>query len=155
MNRPILITGILIAAAIILWVAVFARPSNSDTPAAESEPELAESMSTMQYYTHKFVLAVEAQNMELASFYLHELEEISEVVADGIPEYDGHPIGPLVETMLLPRIETLEEEIERGGRVDFQDLIRGCNDCHIATDHGFIAIDYVPDALYLQRFQPD
>jgi hypothetical protein len=113
-------------------------------PALGDSPGLAMLMERMQAYTHKLQLSVEARNERLAHFYLHELEETAEYVAANIPHYDDYPVGPLVQEMLLPMIEDLEEAVEAGewtaADTRFTDMLRACNACHVATDHGYVRI---------------
>jgi hypothetical protein len=56
-------------------------------PALGDPPGLAVLMERMQTYTHKVQLSIEARNAPLADFYLHELEETSEFVAENIAHY--------------------------------------------------------------------
>lgn len=120
------------------------------------EPELAEAMSSMQYYTHKLTLSVEAQNVELAGFYVHEMEELADEIVADIPEYEGHEIGPLVESMLVPEIEALEGRVQQSewseASASLDDLIGSCNSCHAMTDHGFVVIERTADNPFMQSF---
>lgn len=104
-------------------------------------------------------MSVEARNSELARFYLHETEEVAELIRDDIPEYEGLPIGPLVDSMLMPRIEQLEELLDapEWPAVDraLSAAVTSCNACHEATEHGFIVIEFEPGFNpYMQSFQP-
>lgn len=105
---------------------------------------LLESMSWMQTYTHKLILSAEAENRRLVDFYLHEIEELAEDVLAGVPEYDGFPIGSLVESMLITEIDRLEEVVDQGDweaiREGVSRLVASCNSCHAATDHEYIRI---------------
>jgi hypothetical protein len=153
--------------AIFLCALSFAVASSSgsvghaQSPGGSSaeEPELAISMAQLQYFAHKLALSVEARNAELAGFYLHEVEEVAGAIRDGVPEYDGFPIGPLVGAMLMPHLERLEEALENPGWDAVEQtlglVVDGCNACHQATDHGFIVIEREPGANpYMQSFQP-
>nr|MBO2514372.1 hypothetical protein [Gammaproteobacteria bacterium] len=123
------------------------------------EPELAIAMSQLQYFTHKLALSIEARNAELARFYLHETEETAESIRDGIPEYEGMRIGALVGSMLMPHVERLEELLANPDwdAVDraLATAVDSCNACHVATEHGFIVIEFERGANpYLQSFAP-
>ncbi len=125
----------------------------------EEEPELAIAMSQLQYFTHKLALSVEARNAELARFYLHEAEETAEAIRDGIPEYEGMAIGPLVGSMLMPHVERLEDLLEQPEwpAVDrtLATAVDSCNACHAATEHGFIVIELETGSNpYMQSFKP-
>lgn len=116
----------------------------ADAAHAEEEPELAVYMSQMQRWAHKTALAAQAQNKPLADFYLHELEETVGAVQSEVPTYEGHAIGQLTEQMLVPSLDSLdavvdaEDWTEAGARL--RQVARSCNQCHAATDHGFVQI---------------
>lgn len=134
----------------LLCLVALAAPARGDAPG------LAMLMERMQTYTHKLQLSVEARNEPLAHFYLHELEETAEYVAESIPHYDDYPVGPLVREMLLPRIEDLEDAVEAGEwtAVDtrFADMLRACNACHVATHHGYVQIAPATGNPFAQDF---
>lgn len=126
---------------------------------AEEEPELAAYMTSMQQYSHKLMLSVQARNAPAAGFYLHELEELSETIETEVPTYEGYEIAALTSSMLMPQLEELDEALDRTNwsRVDAQieAVTQSCNQCHEATDHGFIRIE--SENLtnpYNQSFQP-
>jgi len=108
------------------------------------EPELAESMSRMQYYSQKLGYSINAENSALAEFYHHELEELTESLIAEIPVYEGHEIGSLTEQLLMPIVEEHHDSLEArdwpAARDHYQRLIRTCNACHQATDHAFVVI---------------
>ena len=126
------------------------------TPLLADTPGLAILMERMQTYTHKLQLSIEARNEPLVHFYLHELEETSEFVADNIEHYHEYPVGDLVREMLLPSIERLEESVESGewqaGDARFTALIETCNTCHLATGHGAIRIAPATGNPFAQEF---
>jgi len=142
-----------IAVAAVLVTA--AAPTNAD------EPGLAILMERIQTYTHKLQLSIEAGNAQLADFYLHELEETSEYVVEEIESYDGHAVGPLMASMLLPALERLEKPLKSGApdawpavEQRFGEVIRACNDCHVATDHGYVRITPAASNPFPQDFSP-
>lgn len=92
-----------------------------------------------------------------AAFYLHELEEQVEELQADVPEYEGYAIGDLTETTLVPQINSLHVAVEEGDwPVIYERLeatIQACNQCHEATDHGFIQITAEPGPNpYNQQF---
>lgn len=111
---------------------------------AAAEPGLASLMAQMQTYVHKLQLSVAARNAPLASFYLHELEETAEFIAENIEEYDDQPVGALTGQMLLPALEPLEEAVDsanwEAGDRSFSKLLEACNACHVASGHGAVRI---------------
>lgn len=146
-------TSAAVAAAIALGLAA--------APTAAGEPGLAALMENIQTYTHKLQLSLEAGNPELADFYLHELEETTEYVVENIESYDGHAIGKLMESMLLPALERLEKPL-KSGKPDawpeieqrFAEVIQTCNACHRATEHGYIQVAPARFNPYAQDFSP-
>lgn len=124
---------------------------------ANGDEELVEIMSSLQYFTHKATLAVDAKNKPLASFYAHELEEYTEM-AEEIKNYDGHPVGKLVKSMLVPALEEFEAALNKGtwdqASSRLGKLIQSCNSCHQATEHGFIEIERRTENPFLQSFKP-
>jgi hypothetical protein len=159
-SRPaFLVAG---AGALLLVIALFAMRApltGSHADHASEEPELAVLMAQMQYFTHKLGLSVEHRNIELAAFYHHELEEVTEEVIDHVQTYDGYPVADLTRAMLLPLIEVMEESITRRDWAnidgDLARLIDTCNACHAATDHAFIRIEPRFDINpFLQDFRP-
>lgn len=110
----------------------------------EEEPELAAYMSTLQRWAHKTALSVEARNQPLADFYLHELEETVEAVQNEVPTYEGYPVGQLTEQMLVPALDSLGGALDAGDWTVAREWLRAvatsCNQCHQATDHGFVEI---------------
>lgn len=107
-------------------------------------PGLATQMNSIQHWSHKLGLSVEAENMELTDFYLHELEEAAEFLMETVEEYDGYPIAELTRAKLVPGLEALEAAVDSGNwediRRDYTGLVVSCNSCHTATDHGYIII---------------
>lgn len=123
----------------------------SDDP---EEVELAELMGQMQLYLHKLQLSSLAANSELASFYLHELEELSGVVVETVSTYDGHEVGKLTASILVPRIQSAEDQIEdqEGLLQAVKGVTEACNNCHQATAHGFIKITFSRNNPFNQEF---
>lgn len=154
----LLVVGMAVAVSIYFTTVDTDADTDADTAASgeNGEPELAEAMSRMQYYTHKLTLSVEAENAELTGFYIHEMEELADEIVGDIPEYEGHEIGRLVESMLVPEIEALEERIDGDdwaeASASIDDLILSCNNCHTATDHGFVVIERPADNPFMQSF---
>lgn len=141
--------GVLLVANLGWWV-------HSSTAWAQIGPDrlgpsLSELMGEMQRLTHKLVLSANAGNTELVEFYLHELEESSERIQAEFEAYDGHQIASLMAAMLDPQIERLEAQEPPADEAIGQ-LIDACNQCHVATEHGFIRIVERGDNPYMQAF---
>lgn len=107
-------------------------------------PELAEYMGTMQYYTHKFALATDAENQELATFYFNEIRALSEQIKKDIPGYEGYDIARFMGIFLDPAIQPVADALEGNDweetRSQVLQLINSCNSCHNATSHGFVQV---------------
>ena len=123
------------------------------------EAELALHMSRLQRWTHKTALSVEAKNQRLAEFYLHETEETVETIQTEAPTYEGYEIKALSDEYLAPSLAALDEAVEASdwpvAREQLQRVATSCNQCHTATDHGFVRIQL--DSLanpYAQSFAP-
>jgi len=113
----------------------------------------------MQRYAEKLGYAVNARNEPLASFYLHEVDELTERIGEEVPEYEGYKIAELLPTLFSPSIAPLESALASGDwdAVDssFASMIGDCNSCHAATDHSFIIVEAPTGAPpYSQRFEP-
>ncbi len=128
----------------------------ADSP---SDLELDPLMLRMQIHTEKLYYAGKAENWELTGFYLHEVDEnIEDLEAAQIIE-EGVDVGKRARDLIGPRVEALEEAVKNQSRSAFISgygtLIDGCNQCHGATEHGFIHIE-VPKGptRYSQRFAP-
>lgn len=132
-------------------------PSESEAGHAADEPELARYMMTLQHWSHKTTLALEARNADLADFYLHEMEETVETLQAEAPTYEGQAVGDLTEEMLVPSMEALDGALDDRAwpTVDkrVQELARACNQCHAATGYEFIRVNLrdVPNP-YAQSF---
>lgn len=124
-------------------------PNSALQPLSEAarEPELALLMGTLQTLTHKLALSADAGNAPLAAFYLHESMEQLRTIQHEAPEYENLPIAVLVERLALPAYSDLEKAVAaqpEAGReallAGLDRVIQSCNECHGATQHGFIRI---------------
>jgi hypothetical protein len=118
--------------------------SGGSESSSEYVPGLAVQMKQMSYWTHKLGLSIEAENDRLADFYHHELEEATEYLVATKAEYKGLPIAQLIETMMAPVVEDMENALEDGDwpgvRRSYNMLVQSCNSCHAATGYGQIII---------------
>lgn len=113
----------------------------------EKEDEGYPVLETMGYYqrfSHKLWLAGSNANWELADFYTHELEEVTEQLIESNLIHDDYNLSNLSESMLLPKIEQVEKAIRQKDQVLFLEnyelMVSSCNLCHQATQHAFIKI---------------
>lgn len=176
--RLLLLAG---AMLLVAWIAadphqaigqVGAAPAPQEAgagAATESPVELAPYMDGLQRLTHKLSLSIGSRNYPLASFYLYESLESLEDIKENVPEYRGQPVALLIDRLIAPQFDKLREAIradaadsgvadETGGARASSALtavIDSCNQCHTATQHGFIKItdrrDFNP---FNQDFKP-
>lgn len=128
---------------IILSILSVACSAKSEKKEVKEYPVL-ETMGYYQRFSHKLWLAGKNKNWELAEFYTHELEEVTENLIEGDVIHENYNISNLSESMLLPKIEKLEEAIRQQNEVLFLEnyelMISSCNLCHNTTKHNFIKI---------------
>ena len=118
--------------------------------AEEEHLEVAVIMGRMQRFHQKWWLAGKEGNAELAKFYLHELEEAMEEVAEAGVMDDGVDVSAAMRTYGLPTISQLENILAKEGVAAMHgqaEVMAGmCTGCHKATDHAYIRIKQ-PDAV--------
>ena len=114
------------------------------------EYPVLETMSYYQRFSHKLWLAGKNQNWELADFYTHELEEVTENLIEDDVIHDDYNLSSLSEQMFLPKIEKVEKAIRQKNEVLFLEnyelMISSCNLCHTTTRHNFIRITIPKDS---------
>ena len=126
---------------------------------AEEGEELAPYMSTVQRWTHKLLLSTQAENQELALFYLDELRSQAVTIRNEVPTYEGFPIRNLMGALLMPQLDQLQSALEGENwqqvAARTEAMVNACNQCHTATEHAFIQVssDPLPNP-YLQSFEP-
>lgn len=148
------VTAAAVAAALLLAAAI-AHVEADERPALP-EPELAGYMADLQHHTHKLNLSIEAENAELAAFYLHEVAEVAEQVEQLFPQHDGVAVAALVKGLLLPRLGALRLALDASrwdeARSGLAGLVAGCNACHAAAGHGFIRVEVTDANPFNQSF---
>ena len=168
--RPVALVGALLLVAFLTGERHRAIGQDSLRSAAQERDEttdqlveLAPYMGGLQVLTHKLSLSIANENYPLASFYLYESLEALEEIKETVPEYRGLPIALLIDKLTTPTLEKLKEAIQRdsksGGSAHSPDalaaVVNSCNQCHVATQHGFIKItdrrDFNP---FNQDFKP-
>lgn len=164
-NTTILIATLLISTLIFIGFACNSVHNTDSQETSENKQALVEEipliyhMSFISRYTQKLYFAGEAENWELADIYSHEIEEISAGIVSRGEMHDGINISELIDSMLLPQIEQLEEAIDSGDREMFLDrynvMIQSCNSCHEASDYGAVKVT-IPDVNpYAQDFSSE
>jgi len=107
-------------------------------------PELADAMGQLQYYTHKYALALEAKNHELATFYFHEVRAAADGIKENIPGYEGYDIARFMKLFFDPTLEPIETALAAKNWEEVRqktiEMVNSCNSCHNATAHGFVQV---------------
>lgn len=165
MNRTaallLVVIVLLLALCGFLWFSLMQSEATAEEISSGSEfqeeAELAAYMNNLQRWSHKLLLSAQAENEEVSEFYLHELEEQVEEIQADVPEYEGYAIADLTETILVPQLDSLHTAMEGNSWATIHErldgVIQACNQCHEATDHGFIQITADPGPNpYNQRF---
>ncbi len=147
------IIAILAVLLLMAKVSELERPAKEGTPLdavhggtthGEEDLEVAIVMGRMQRFHQKFWGALEAGNAELAAFYLHELEEAMEEVAEANIVEEAADVSASMRTYGLPVVEHLEEKLKAEGiaglRAEADLLVNSCNSCHQHTGYPFIKI---------------
>jgi hypothetical protein len=97
--------------------------------------------------------AARAERWELAAYQAGELEENLTQAARA-----GGPYAQSLKDFLKEQIQPLQKAISSQNieqfRAAFQTTVEGCNDCHKATQHGFIIIPQEPPALSIFVLPP-
>lgn len=129
---------------------------DGDEHYSEDSIPLIYHMSFIQRYATKLYFSGMEENWGLADIYAHELEEISEVITEGNHMDDGIDVSTLMESMLPPQIEGIEEAIDAQDRAMFEEryqtMIQTCNQCHQASDYGLVKITVPESNPYNQDF---
>ena len=125
----------------------------------ESEYPLLETMGYYQRFSDKLWMSGINQNWELANFYAHELEEVTEEFIQVNVDHDGQNLSDIAKVSIEPALEGMEEAIKAKDQVlflrNYKLITASCNTCHAATGHSFIKIE-VPDSTkrFNQQFRP-
>lgn len=109
----------------------------------EEEFEIADHMAKLQRYHHKLFLSGKSNNLDLISFYLHEMEEVMEEIAEEEIIEEGIDISANMKNFGLGQVEKFETQIKTEGFVfesAFNDLTAACNSCHQACKEPQIRI---------------
>jgi len=133
------------------------RPNEKPYEEPKHEYPILEAMGYYQRFSHKLWLALEKKNWELAEFYAHELEEVTEEFVESNVIDEGMQLSNYAQNMLTPAIADLDKAIDKKDAVladqSYRALVNSCNACHSITKHAYIKI-VVPDSVrpYNQDF---
>jgi hypothetical protein len=115
------------------------------------EVEVAEFMGRLDRYHEKWWQAGKLGNAELAAFYLHEMEEAMEEIAEANVVEDGADVSAHMRTYGLPMVHQLEQRLKKDGvsamHADADVLVNTCNSCHAACGFPFIRVRTPQEAI--------
>jgi hypothetical protein len=126
----------------------------------QEEIEVADVMTKLQRHAAKLWFAGQQAHWSLADFYVDELEEGMEEIAEEEVVEDGVNISELMKVMGLQSLKPIREAITEQDKAQFEEkyrlLIRSCNDCHNNSNYEFIKVT-VPTAPTFsnQQFEPE
>lgn len=155
MKNPLRIGALLFITAVVFIGLACQPPRNEPDEHMDSDEHYDEGipliyqMSFMQRYAAKLYLSGMEENWGLADIYAHEMEEITEVMIDGMYMDDGVNISELMESMFPPQLEQVEAAIDAKDKARFEEayqtMIQTCNKCHESAEYGLVKIT-VPDS---------
>ncbi|NRA00798.1 MAG: hypothetical protein HRU01_30290 [Myxococcales bacterium] len=129
-------------------------PQDDET---ESALELATLMGRLQHHTHKLNLTLQAENLELARFYLDETDQILQQIDARFPVYENFPVSSMVRAFAFPPLAALSDALHEEDWSDaarrYEELVAACNQCHRATAHPFIEIVVSTSNPFNQSFE--
>ena len=150
MKNVLSVVALLVSLTVLgLWF--WKDTPNQPVPEADASDEypILETMGYYQRFSHKLWISLEGQNWELANFYVHELEEVTEEFTKANVVDEGYELSQFADMMLTPAVEDMEVAVkEQSGDLalkNYRMLINACNACHTATAHGYIKVT-VPQA---------
>lgn len=143
---------LLMTTGAFLFLSQCSKSTDKNTGSAQSanqqqageQPELADYMSKLQYYTHKFALSIKAEHHEAAEFYFHEVRALADVIKKDVPGYEGYDIARFMSIFLDPTLPQVEEALDTKNWENIREktiaMVNACNSCHNATSHGFVQV---------------
>ncbi|MAO63500.1 MAG: hypothetical protein CL666_00725 [Balneola sp.] len=165
-NSIKIFTSLIVTALIFIGIACQPQHEQQMTEHMDADEHYSEDsipliyhMSFIQRYATKLYFSGMEENWGLADIYAHELEEISEVIVDGNHMDDGVDVSTLMESMLPPQIESIEEAIDAQDRAMFEEryqtMIQTCNQCHQASDYGLVKVTVPETNPFAQDFSAE
>ena len=132
-----------VIAVVVLAACTHEPQDDGASEAGEQVDPVVPIMTSMHSFLYKAGLSLRKDNLELADFYLHEIEEMNHQLKQ-IQEFEGNKIAEPATELLEPHLQKMAKTIDTGDSraalSDMQAVIDGCNACHAATNHDFIYI---------------
>lgn len=120
------------------------KPKKEEDDEDEPKIEVAYYMNHIQRHFNKLYFAGTNENWPLADFYVDELEETMEDIADAGIYEDSVQISNLMEMVGLPNVERIGDAVKDQNKEAFLEAyntqILQCNKCHTLTKHPYIKI---------------
>lgn len=136
-------------------------PAPPVTPPVAEAPEIELAVIMLRNQTHasKLWFAGQAGNWPLAGFYVRELGESYNEVAEGHIVEDGKDISAMMRTMFEPALKSVRSAVVAGEKIGFEaaydTMIGQCNACHQAAGHGYVVLQRPAGPEFTnQRFEP-
>ncbi|MCW5898486.1 MAG: hypothetical protein KIT10_04365 [Flavobacteriales bacterium] len=151
--------ALLMSAAALILAVMLHMGDRHEAPATGQPMEVAVHMGRLQRYHQKWWAAGRAGNAELAAFYLHEMEEAMEEIAEADVVDEGVEVSKHMRTYGLPMVAELERLLKEQGVAEMTAqgdmLVNACNSCHAITGHPYLRIQ-VPESVHFpdQIFTP-
>jgi cytochrome c556 len=123
----------------------------------EEEIEIADYMQFLQPYHEKMYWAMQENNYELASFYVHELGEKMLELVKGDVWHNGRNLSEDMKTFGLKPLENLKKALENkeNAITHYHHLTDACNSCHVQHKQAVIKIKTPETNRYSnQDFKP-
>jgi mono/diheme cytochrome c family protein len=115
-----------------------------DALEARFRPGLHALMVDLQYRHANLWFAGEAGNWPLADYHMHEIEELVGDIRELHPEYDGIPVGELMNALLAPSVDALVAAVDAADagafEAAFDRFTTQCNACHQASERAMIVV---------------
>lgn len=155
-SNPLFRISVLLSFIFLMGCQMQQKPAITFENEDDSQLPLIYQMAYIDRYASKLYFAGQEQNWELADMYTHELEEVAETIIESNDTDNGINRSELMETMLIPQIEAMEEAIDAKDRElfnrNYQTLIHTCNKCHSAAEYGMVKITVPNTNPYNQDF---
>ncbi|MGH9458995.1 MAG: hypothetical protein ACRD2J_15285 [Thermoanaerobaculia bacterium] len=133
-------------ALVLLLLLSACGPSEKTAGVPAAAPfDLSDVMLKLQVHAGKLAFAADAENWDLARFYVDQIEEDIRPLAAGEIMAGTTNVSDTARTLFPPLLTRLREATLDRDAAAFQqrylDLVQGCNSCHRATGHAYVVIE--------------
>ncbi|MFN3916467.1 MAG: hypothetical protein ACK4K0_01885 [Flavobacteriales bacterium] len=132
--------------------------NQTDISEGEKRVHIIDYMIQMQYFANKIYYAGINNNLDLLSFYIHEMEEVMEDLAAQDVQKNGVSVSKNLKLFGIEPLELFEQNIKISPQqftTHYDAWVNQCNACHGVFEKSFIQITK-PQAPVVtnQRFKP-